>query len=199
MTAQPLAADALSPPGEGGSAQDQSADALAGDLLEQFRLEQLAAEACALPAQPRLPQPTLAQEVEDALYAWGVSCHEAGRHADASALFGALCRRQPASVRLFKAAGASHLARADPARSAQAYALAHALDRSDAEILYFWAQAKALMAQSAAAAALARQAAGLAQAFPHKWPGLQAWCDELLARLDPPPPLQPEPEPTPTP
>ena len=199
MSLLPLATDVLSPPAAGGSAPLQAADALAGELLEQFRLEQLETDLAATPAQPRPPQPPLPQEVEDALYAWGVSCHEAGRHADASALFGALCRRQPASVRLLKAAGASHLACADPARSAQAYAQAHALARTDAEILYFWAQAQGLMGQGAAAAALARQAAGLAQAFPHKWPGLLAWCDELLARLEPALSAHPQPQPIPNP
>ena len=127
MTAQPLATDVLSPPAAGGSAQVQAADALAGELLEQFRLEQLETDLAAASPRPQAPwppRPPLPQEVEDALYAWGVSCHEAGRHADASALFGALCRRQPASVRLLKAAGASHLACGDPARSAQAYAFA---------------------------------------------------------------------------
>jgi predicted Zn-dependent protease len=194
VTAQPLVTDVLSPPAAGGSAQVQAADALAGELLEQFHLEQLETDLAAASPRPQAPQPPrqpLPQEVEDALYAWGVSCHEAGRHADASALFGALCRRQPASVRLLKAAGASHLACADPARSAQAYAQAHALARTDAEILYFWAQAEGLMGQSAAAT-LARQAAGLARAFPHKWPGLLAWCDELLAQLEPAPSVHPE-------
>lgn len=186
MTVQPQATDVLSPPAAGGSAPVQVADALAGALLEQFRREQLETDLVASSLRPQPPQPPLPQEVEDALYAWGVSCHEAGRHADASALFGALCRRQPASVRLLKAAGASHLARSDPARSAQAYAQAHALARADAEVLYFWAQAEALMGQGAAAAALARQAADLAQAFPHKWPGLEAWCLELLAQLEAP-------------
>ena len=184
MNAQPLATDVLSPPAAGGSAPVQAADALASELLEQFRLEQLVTEVATTPSQSQPPRPPLPQEVEDALYAWGVSCHEAGRHADASALFGALCRRQPPSVRLLKAAGASHLACADPARSAQAYAQAHALARADAEILYFWAQAEALRGQPAVAVPLVRQAAGLAQAFAHKWPGLQAWCDELLPQLE---------------
>jgi hypothetical protein len=195
VTAQPLVTDVLSPPAAGGSASVQAADVLAGELLEQFHLEQLETDLAAASPRPQAPQPPrqpLPQEVEDALYAWGVSCHEAGRHADASALFGALCRRQPPSVRLLKAAGASHLACADPARSAQAYAQAHALARADAEILYFWAQAEGLMGQGAAAAGLARQAAGLAKAFPHKWPGLLAWCDELLARLEPAPSVHPE-------
>lgn len=202
MTAQPLATDVLGPPAAGGSAPMQAADALAGELLEQFRLEQLETELAASsprPQPPRPPRPPLPQEVEDALYAWGVSCHEAGRHTDASALFGALCRRQPASVRLLKAAGASHLARAEPARSAQAYALAHALARTDAEILYFWAQAQGLMGQGATASALARQASGLAKAFPHKWPGLLVWCDELLVQLESVPSVQPESKPIPNP
>jgi predicted Zn-dependent protease len=195
VNAQPLAADMLTPPTAGGPGQVQSSDALAGELLEQFRLEQLESDMAAAsprPQVPRPPRPPLPQEVEDALYAWGVSCHEAGRHADASALFGALCRRQPPSVRLLKAVGASHLARSDHVRSAQAYAQAHALARADAEILYFWAQAEGLMGQGAAAAALARQAAGLAKAFPHKWPGLLAWCEELLAQLEPAPSIHPE-------
>jgi len=202
VTPQPLATDVLSPPAAGSSAQVQAADALAGELLEQFRLEQLETDLAAASPRPQAPwppRPPLPQEVEDALYAWGVSCHEAGRHADASALFGALCRRQPASVRLLKAAGASHVACADPARSAQAYAQAHALARADAEILYFWAQAEGLMGQGAAAAVLARQAAGLAKAFPHKWPGLLAWCDELLAQIESAPSVHPEPKPIPNP
>jgi hypothetical protein len=101
--------------------------------------------------------------------------------------------------RLLKAAGASHLACGDPARSAQAYAQAHALARADADILYFWAQAEGLMGQGAAAAALARQAAGLVKAFPHKWPGLLAWCDELMAQIESAPSVHPEPKPIPNP
>lgn len=190
MTAQALATDVLSPPAAGGSASVQAADALAGQLLEQFRLEQLEAELGASP-RPQPPLPPLPQEVEDALYAWGVGCHEAGRHADASALFGALCRRQPLSLRLLKAAGASYLAGADPARSAQAYAQAHALATADAEVLFFWAQAEALLGRAASAAARARQAAGLTQAFPHKWPGLQAWCEQLLVQLETASSMQP--------
>jgi hypothetical protein len=50
--------------------------------------------------------------------------------------------------------------------------------------LFFWAQADCLLGQGAVAAGRLRQAVGLTQAFPHKWPGLQAWCDELLAQLD---------------
>lgn len=178
MTARPPCADALAPPRAGPSAPGQAIDTLADALLAQLRREQL------LPEESVGVQPPLPQEVEDALYAWGVGCHEAGRHADASALFGALCRRQPLSLRLLKAAGASHLAGADPARSAQAYAKAHALATADAEVLFFWAQAEALLGRAASAAARARQAAGLTQAYPHKWPGLQAWCEELLVQLE---------------
>ncbi len=179
MSAQAGHVDVLAPPaGVGLPAPGRAVDALADELLERLRGE-LVDPVAAVPAQPALPQ-----EVEDALYAWGVSCHEIGRHADASALFGALCRRQPPSLRLLKAAGASHLARADYARSAQAYAQAHTLAAADAEVLFFWAQAECLLGQGAAAAARLRQAVGLAQAFPHKWPGLQAWCDELLAQLE---------------
>jgi len=185
MTAPQMSADVLAPPCAGVSAHGQAIDALAGELLAQLRREQQAPEGSAS-AQPPLPQ-----EVEDALYAWGVGCHEAGRHADASALFGALCRRQPPSLRLFKAAGASHLAGADPTRSAQAYAQAHALATADAEVLFFWAQAEALLGRAASAAARARQAAGLSQAYPHKWPGLQAWCDELLVQLETASSMQP--------
>jgi hypothetical protein len=170
--------DGLAVPRAGSSDSGLAIDALAAALLAQLRHEQQASEG-SLSAGPPLPQ-----EVEDALYAWGVSCHEAGCHADASALFGALCRRQPPSLRLFKAAGASHLAGADPARSAQAYAQAHELATADAEVLFFWAQAEGLLGQAATAVRRARQAAGLARAFPHKWPGLQSWCDELLVQLE---------------
>lgn len=177
---RPTLEDLTAPPSASvGASSRQGIDAIADALLERFRHEEQAA--------PAVDSAALTAEAEDALYAWGVVCYEQGRYVDAAALFGALKRRCPPSLRLWKALGATHLARGEHAGASRAFAQASRLDPADAEIVFHLAQAEYLRSRPAEARRLLQTARSMAQAAAGKWANVPAWCDELLPRMEHPP------------
>jgi tetratricopeptide (TPR) repeat protein len=153
-------------------------DAMADALLERLRAEDR------VQAPERIAEP-LTTQAEDAIHAWGVLCYEQGRYEDAAALFGAVRRRCPASIRQCMALGATHLARGDAIQAAREFAMAHQLDPCRADAVFQWAQSEYLSGRGSEASRLLCVARKLAQEAAWKWPDLPAWCDDLLMRIEP--------------
>lgn len=181
----PTLQDLLAPPlAAGGMRAHWSMEAIAETLLERFRQEEQTAVLAAGPDAGA--NEILSAEAEEALYAWGVMCYGQGRHADASALFGAARRRRPPTSRLSMALGAARLAQHDAAGASEAFAQVHRLNPEDAEVLFYWAEAECLRSRLTEARALLQEAVRLVQAHPAKWPNLMAWCDKLRLQAEGP-------------
>jgi len=121
--------------------------------------------------------------VEQALYAWAVSCYECGLHEDAAVLLQALEARQHSSPLLLMAQAANAMGQGNYQQSAQYYQRIPSGEPEEAEALFYRAQLEHLQGRSAFALALLNLSLQRQAMARSGREDLHRWCQNLLCEI----------------
>lgn len=128
----------------------------------------------------------LSDEFFDALYTLGVRYYGNRQYEQAGEIFKTLGLLQPDEVRNFKAMGANFLGLRNYDAAIEAYTRAYLFAATDADTSFYLGQAFFFKKEYEEARGHLRFAQELARRQPALWPGIEAWAEQLLQRMDTP-------------